>query len=69
MVKIWHIIKGTYNNIFNKFSKLSIYRMSVCATCPKRKHIWGFGHYCSICGCIIKSKVTIDEEKCPNGRW
>ncbi len=39
-------------------------RLSVCQGCPE----WT-GKSCKICGCFVKLKVKIPEEKCPLGKW
>lgn len=67
--KMVNIIKGTFRNIFNITTSSSLKRLSICAKCKHRKHLWGFGHYCELCGCIIKSKITVEEEVCPIKKW
>ena len=69
MVNIFHIIEGTFKNIFHIFNKESLRRLTICSKCKDRKYIWGFGHYCGQCGCIIKSKITVKEERCPKCKW
>lgn len=69
MVKIWHIILGTFKNIFNIFDKTSLHRLNICNKCDSKRYLKGFGNYCNECGCIIKSKVTVKDEKCPNAKW
>lgn len=39
-------------------------RLSVCQGCSE----WT-GKSCKICGCFVKLKVKIPEEKCPLGKW
>lgn len=69
LTKIKHIIIGTYNNIFNKEKELSKQRLIVCYMCKDKKYLFGLGCICKKCGCILKSKTTILDEKCPAGKW
>ena len=39
-------------------------RLAICESCDQ----WT-GHACKICGCFVKLKVKIPEEKCPAGKW
>lgn len=39
-------------------------RLAVCHGCDK----WT-GTSCKVCGCFVKLKVKIPEEKCPEGKW
>lgn len=69
LMKIKHIITGTYNNIFNKQQKLSKSRLLECCLCDDKKYIFGLGFICKHCGCVLNSKTTIQDEKCPVGKW
>lgn len=39
-------------------------RLAICESCDQ----WT-GRSCKICGCFVKLKVKIPEEKCPAGKW
>lgn len=69
VTKIKHIIKGTYNNIFNKEQELSRSRLIKCYLCKDKKYLFGLGFICKHCGCVLKSKTTVKDEKCPAGKW
>lgn len=69
LMKIKHIIIGTYNNIFNKNSTISNPRLQICIKCKDKKYIFKIGYICKHCGCVLKSKTTVQDEKCPVGKW
>lgn len=39
-------------------------RLATCQSCEQ----WT-GKSCKLCGCFVKLKVRIPEEKCPAGKW
>lgn len=39
-------------------------RLAICQSCDQ----WT-GTSCKLCGCFVKLKVRIPEEKCPAGKW
>jgi hypothetical protein len=39
-------------------------RLAICHSCPE----WN-GKSCKVCGCYVKLKVRVPEEKCPHGKW
>lgn len=67
--KIKNIILGTYYNIFNKNNDIAKPRLRVCSKCDQKKYIWKLGYICKECGCILKSKTTVKNEKCPLNKW
>lgn len=69
VTKIKHIIIGTYNNIFNKEQELARSRLVKCFLCKHKKYIFGLGFICARCGCILRLKTTVKDEKCPTGKW
>lgn len=69
LMKIKHIIIGTYNNIFNKQQELSKSRLLKCILCKDKVYIFGLGFICKHCGCVLKSKTTVEDEICPIGKW
>lgn len=67
MVK--NIIIGTFNNIFNRKTSLSKPRLKICKECSDKKYIFKLGYVCKHCGCILKSKATVEDEHCPLNKW
>ena len=68
LIKIWHIIIGTYRNIFNKKQDLATLRLKYCNKCEHR--IMFMGQYiCDQCGCILESKVRVEDEHCIIDKW
>lgn len=66
--KIRNIIIGTYRNIFNKNQDLATQRLKYCDKCEHR--IMFMGQYiCDQCGCIIESKVRVEDEHCMIDKW
>lgn len=51
-------------------NELASKRIEVCNSCPNKKEIDGVRNICSLCGCMLKSKVFINEMgQCPDNRW
>lgn len=69
LTKFKHILLGTYYNLLNKKQDIAYPRLMICSKCKYNKISIGFGNYCNLCGCILKSKTTIGEERCPAGKW
>lgn len=69
LMKIKHIIIGTFNNIFKRNKEIANSRLSVCKRCKEKKYIFKIGYICKQCGCILKSKTTIKDEECPLAKW
>lgn len=69
LTKFKHIILGTYYNMTNKKTEISYPRLQICKTCENNKIQLCFGNYCDICGCILKSKTRVIDEKCPVNKW
>ena len=69
MVKIWHIIKGTVMNLLGIMPGYGRYRMDICRSCRNIRHGRVIGDYCSKCGCVLKSKVAVINESCPDEKW
>lgn len=67
--KVVNIIVGTFRNIFNIKTSFENERLKICNKCEHRKHIKGLGDICTQCGCVIKSKVKVDSEKCVDNKW
>ena len=68
LIKIWHIIIGTYRNVFNKKQDLATQCLKYCNKCEHR--IMFMGQYiCNQCGCILESKVRVEDEHCIIDKW
>jgi len=66
--KLKNIIIGTYRNIFNKKQDLATQRLKYCNKCEHR--IMFMGQYiCDQCGCILESKVRVEDEHCVIDKW
>lgn len=66
--KIKNIIIGTYRNIFNKNQDLATQRLKYCNKCKHRMSFMG-QYICDQCGCIIESKIRVEDEHCMIGKW
>ena len=67
-IKIWHIIIGTYRNIFNKNQDLATRRLKYCNKCEHRIKFAG-QYICDQCGCILESKTRVKDEHCMIDKW
>jgi hypothetical protein len=51
-------------------NELASKRIEVCNSCPNKKEVDGVRNVCTLCGCMLKSKVFTDEMgQCPDNRW
>ncbi len=66
--KIRNIIIGTYRNIFNKNQDLATIRLKYCNKCEDRMLFMG-QYICDQCGCILESKVRVEDEHCVIDKW
>lgn len=66
--KIINIITGHWYNLFNINNKLYMSRYTYCKNCKHKEKIFGI-NYCSLCGCPLKDKLRVADEKCLNGNW
>ena len=66
--KIRNIIIGTYRNIFNKNQDLATQRLRYCNKCEHRMMFIG-QYICDQCGCILESKVRVEDEHCMIDKW
>lgn len=67
MIKIWHIILGWWYRITGSNYELYKSRMDICSACDKKIKILG-DDVCSDCGCFLKAKCRVKDEKCLNGK-
>jgi len=40
-------------------------RLSICLTCPRLLE----GNICSLCGCYMEAKTTVEASSCPENKW
>ena len=66
--KVRNIIIGTYRNIFNKKQDLATIRLKHCKKCEHRIPFLG-QYICDQCGCILESKVRVEDEHCMIDKW
>lgn len=66
--KVRNIIIGTYRNIFNKNQDLATRRLKYCNKCEHRMMFMG-QYICDQCGCILESKVRVEDEHCMIDKW
>lgn len=66
--KIRNIIIGTFRNIFNIEKDYAQRRYEICKQCEFIDSSI-LGEYCSKCGCLIKSKIKVKNEKCLMKKW
>ena len=66
--KIKNIIIGWYTHFFKTKSEFSKQRLEICMKCPHRTQVLG-EDICSLCYCVCKVKVTVEDETCYDGRW
>ena len=66
--KIRNIIIGTYRNIFNKNQDLATQRLKHCNKCEHKMFFMG-QYICDQCGCILESKVRVEDEHCMIDKW
>ena len=66
--KVRNIIIGTYRNIFNKNQDLATIRLQYCNKCEHRI-LFMKQYICDQCGCILESKVRVEDEHCMIDKW
>lgn len=69
VIKCWHILEGNFKHLFKIYPKYAMNRLDICNKCSNKDYMPLVGYYCKICGCIIKSKICVKEEKCPHNKW
>lgn len=66
--KILNIIVGNWRNITGYKSDEQKRRIKICKTCEHNIKFAGT-RICDQCGCIIKSKASVESEKCLMNKW
>ena len=41
-------------------------RLAICESC---EHLQRPKYRCGLCGCLMKVKVLLPKQKCPDNRW
>ena len=67
--KIKHIIKGWYNRLHGFNWELYEQRIKQCTECSEILYITKNEAVCENCWCPLKSKLVVEEESCPQGKW
>ena len=66
--KIKNIIIGWFRYIFKPQTKMAKERLTICRQCPHIGKTFG-KEICTLCGCVLKAKVEVQDEICYDGRW
>ena len=66
--KIRNIIVGNFRNLIGYTSDETKRRRQICKKCSSRIKYLGV-YVCEHCGCPIKSKTTVESEKCLMNKW
>ena len=67
-LKIRNIIVGNWRNLTGYTSDETKRRRYICKHCSDNIKVMGV-KVCSHCGCPIKSKTTVESEKCLMNKW
>lgn len=66
--KIKNIIIGNWRNLTGYKSDEQKRRLDICKTC-RHNVKFGRARICNLCGCILKSKTAVEDEKCYINKW
>ena len=50
----------------NASGDIAMERLTICKACPE---LIKLTLQCKQCGCFMKAKTTLEEAKCPIGKW
>jgi len=67
-LKLRNIIVGNWRNLTGYTTDEVKRRRSICKHCTSNIKYMGT-RICSECGCIIKSKTAVENEKCYLNKW
>lgn len=67
-LKLRNIIIGNWRNLTGYQSDETRRRRSICKSCDHNIKFSGI-RVCELCGCPIKSKTTVENEKCLSNKW
>lgn len=62
--KIKNIIVGNVRKLLGYKSDLGTERLKICNACDQKLNITRNEAICKQCGCLIKAKVLMEDEKC-----
>ena len=62
-VKPWDLLNP---NKPRSSEELAAYRLEICKSCPEYRPKT---NTCRKCGCFMKLKTTLENAKCPIGKW
>lgn len=63
------VFTGWYNRFTGKNMELGKQRLEICMKCEDKLRLLGDEYICSHCGCPLKSKTLVNEEKCSLNKW
>ena len=66
--KLLHIIIGNWRRLIGYQSDEMKERLKICSTCEHKIKFMG-NEICDVCGCILKAKASIHDEKCLMNKW
>ena len=67
-IKLRNIIVGNWRNLTGYTSDETKRRRQICKSCSSNIKYAGV-RICEHCGCPIKSKTTVESEKCLMNKW
>lgn len=68
LLKLKNIIIGNWRNIRGYQSDEQKRRLDICKTCEHNVKYMKT-RICDQCGCILKSKASVENEKCVLNKW
>ena len=67
-LKLRNIIVGNWRTLTGYQSDMQKRRLDICKKCDHKMKYMGT-EICDLCGCILKSKASIESEKCLMNKW
>lgn len=68
LLKLKNIIIGNWRNLTGYQSDRMKRRLDICKTCEHNIKFMN-SRVCELCGCILKSKASVENEKCLMNKW
>ena len=66
--KLFNILVGNWRNLIGYKSDEQQRRLDICRSCEHNVEFMGT-RICDVCGCILKSKASVESEKCLMNKW
>lgn len=66
MINVSDILEGYWKLLTGQNREVMKTRAEICYNCGFLNRTFGT---CGRCGCGIKAKASLDQEKCPEGKW